>query len=240
MAAGMDDAPRRPEMEAVPAPVLPPRTLPSAGQPALSPPPPHEKLDSHEKMDQRVAELRAHYEPFLRDLTPADPEARPRRWLERFDFRFEQTEDRADVQRQYTDAGEWEMVDIPHYRGPVGPWAAYYRTTFTADAALRSRGRVWLRFKAVDYKCQVFVNGQYVGGHEGLFAPFGFDITDVLREGDAEQTLLVRVENDAKQQGSWGNRPWAGYGAAIPEFYQLDGDKVYAGTGQGWDSPSSW
>ena len=237
MAAGMDDVPRRPEMEAVPAPVLPPRMLPSDGEPGLQPPPAHEKLDSHEKMDRRVAELRAHYEPFLRDLTPADPEARPTRWLERFDFRFEMAEDLADVQRPYTDAGEWETVDIPHYRGPIGPWAAYYRTTFTADDVLRSRGRVWLRFKAVDYKCQVYVNGRYVGGHEGLFAPFGFDITDVLRDGEAEQTLLVRVENDAKQMGSWGCRPWAGYGTAIPEYYQLDGDKVYAGTGQGWDSP---
>lgn len=237
MAAGMDDAPRRPEMEAVPAPVLPPRELSTQGKPGLAPPPAHEKLDSHEKMNRRVAELREHYEPFLRDLTPSDPDARPTRWLERFDFRFEEDADKADVQRPYTDAGDWETVDIPHYRGPVGPWAAYYRTTFTADDALRSRGRVWLRFKAVDYKCQVFVNGRYVGGHEGLFAPFGFDITDVLRDGEAEQTLLVRVENDAKQQGSFGNRPWEGYGAAIPEYYQLDGDKVYAGTGQGWDSP---
>jgi len=240
MAAGMDDAPRRPEMEAVPAPALPPRELSTQGKPGLAPPPAHEKLDSHEKMNRRVAELRAHYEPFLRDLTPSDPDARPTRWLKRFDFRFEEDADKADVQRPYTDAGEWETVDIPHYRGPVGPWAAYYRTTFTADDALRSRGRVWLRFKAVDYKCQVFVNGRYVGGHEGLFAPFGFDVTDVLRDGEAEQTLLVRVENDAKQQGSFGNRPWEGYGAAIPEYYQLDGDKVYAGTGQGWDAPGGW
>lgn len=56
----------------------------------------------------------------------------------------------------------------------------------------RSARRVRLRFEGVDYFASVWVNGQIVGQHEGHFAPFEFDVTDLVRR-DAENTLLVRV-----------------------------------------------
>ncbi len=233
------DRESRPDMEAVPAPDLPDRPLPTDNNPNLQKPSPHDKLDSPEKLRARVRELRQHYQPFLQDHTPEIAHPRPRRSLDRFAFRFEEPEDRADAHRPCTDAGDWEMVDIPHYRGPVGPWAAYYKTRFTVNEELMSRGRIWLRFRAVDYICQVSVNGHHVGEHEGLFAPFGFDITDHIRVGE-ENVLLVRVENDSTQKGLAGNRPWNGYGTETPEEYTLDGDKVYGATGQGWDNPRGW
>ncbi|PKO23996.1 MAG: hypothetical protein CVU38_01315 [Chloroflexi bacterium HGW-Chloroflexi-1] len=113
---------------------------------------------------------------------------------------------------------------IPHYRGPVGRWAAYYRVAFTAGEALFASGRVFLVLRGVDYRCQVFLNRVCVGSHEGFFAPFEFDVTDVIQRG--ENLLLVRVENDYPTigSGSWSE----------PDF---DGDKLYAATGPGWDEP---
>lgn len=238
MAAGMDGGDTRPDMEPVPAPKLPPRRLPIAGRDDINTPPPCDKLDSAEKLRQRVTELRNHYEPFLRDLTPPNPEVRPTADLKQFAFRMEEAEDRADAQRPFTDAGSWDEVTIPHFRGPSSPWVGYYRTTFEATEELLSRGRLWLRFKGVDYRCRVFVNGHCLGEHEGLFAPFGFDITDVVHRGEANQ-LLVRVENDAPQKGLSSARPWKGYGHPKDPWgpYGLRGDKLYGGTGQGWDSP---
>lgn len=55
--------------------------------------------------------------------------------------------------------------------------------------------RLVLRFGAVDYRAQVWVNGRQVGAHEGGHTPFAVDITDaVIPEGDND--VVVRVEDD--------------------------------------------
>ncbi|MEN1678826.1 MAG: sugar-binding domain-containing protein [Planctomycetota bacterium] len=54
-----------------------------------------------------------------------------------------------------------------------------------------------LNFEAVDYRCQAFVNGQFVGEHQGGNTPFSFDVTSALGEGKNE--LIVRVEDDTEK-----------------------------------------
>ena len=51
-----------------------------------------------------------------------------------------------------------------------------------------------MRFWAVDYLAEVFVNGKPVGGHEGGEAPFVLDVTDAVVPG-GENLLAVRVLN---------------------------------------------
>ena len=41
-------------------------------------------------------------------------------------------------------------------------------------------GRVFLHFGAVDYQCQLFVNGETVGDHRGGYVSFKFEITQVI------------------------------------------------------------
>ncbi|MEM1224641.1 MAG: sulfatase-like hydrolase/transferase [Planctomycetota bacterium] len=50
-----------------------------------------------------------------------------------------------------------------------------------------------LHFEAVDYRCQVYVNGVLVGEHTGGNTPFSFDVTDAATVGLNE--LIVRVED---------------------------------------------
>ena len=50
-----------------------------------------------------------------------------------------------------------------------------------------------LHFGAVDYRAQVWVNGQSVGGHEGGNVPFRFDITPAMKTG--ANSVTVRVED---------------------------------------------
>jgi beta-galactosidase/beta-glucuronidase len=50
-----------------------------------------------------------------------------------------------------------------------------------------------LNFEAVDYRCQVWVNGIEVGSHTGGNNPFTFDITDAARSGENE--MVVRVDD---------------------------------------------
>jgi len=51
--------------------------------------PARDKLDSPEKFDRRLGELRERYSPFLRNLAPPLPYSRRQFPLQEFEFRFE-------------------------------------------------------------------------------------------------------------------------------------------------------
>jgi len=51
-----------------------------------------------------------------------------------------------------------------------------------------------LRFDGVDYACQVYLNGERLGRHEGMFIPFEHDVTGRLRF-ERPNTLVVVVEH---------------------------------------------
>ena len=90
----------------------------------------------------------------------------------------------------------WGDITVPacwhtegyHYNNGV----AWYRTRFnyTAD---NHNNVIRLHFKGVDYFADAWLNGYYLGSHEGFFQHFTFDATKWLREG--ENLLVVKVEN---------------------------------------------
>ena len=77
----------------------------------------------------------------------------------------------------------------------------WYRKRFTLDSRFDNK-RCILHFGAVDWQCEVFVNGVSVGTHTGGYCPFSFDITDELVDGENE--LVVKVY-DPTDKG-WQNR----------------------------------
>ncbi|MBU3665442.1 MAG: hypothetical protein FGM15_06140 [Chthoniobacterales bacterium] len=84
----------------------------------------------------------------------------------------------------------WVIQDIfPGYHG-----VAWYWREFDAPANPHRGGRSLIRFEAVDYLAEVWVNGRKVGSHEGGETPFQLDVTDALRPG-AKNLLAVRVLN---------------------------------------------
>jgi beta-mannosidase len=95
---------------------------------------------------------------------------------------------------------KWRKVVVPENFGfdeelsrqfaPV-----WYRRTFADPrhgGLPESPRRVRLRFAAVDYLADVWLNGEHLGHHEGYFAPFGFDVTDRLSK---DNTLVVAVQD---------------------------------------------
>lgn len=204
-------------------PVLPPIELEAAqNDPSVDFPPRH-TMASREEFRAALAELRQQYEPFLADYTPPMPATRVRVELDTFQFRMEEPEDLRDIGRVWRGEGHWEDVRLPDYRGPVGWWAGYYRKELNISSELWKQEAIVLRFGAVDYKCQVYLNGRMVATHEGFFAPFQVNVTPYLRQ-DGQNVLMVRIENESIMLGLGS---WKGT--------KVDGDKIYAATGPGWD-----
>jgi hypothetical protein len=69
----------------------------------------------------------------------------------------------------------------------------WYRRSFTVPANWAGQ-RVLLHFGAVDYICEVFVNGASVGEHQGGYDPFTIDITSALT-GNSVQDIALRVSD---------------------------------------------
>ena len=68
----------------------------------------------------------------------------------------------------------------------------FYEKTFTLPEGFR-KGRVLLHFGAVDQVADVYLNGCFIGRHEGGYTHFSYDVTAALQEG--ENHLKVRVED---------------------------------------------
>jgi len=73
----------------------------------------------------------------------------------------------------------------------------WYRATFAAPASLgdpgsSAKGKVWLNFKGINRKADIYMNGVRVGGLNGFMQRGHFDVTDLLsREGVNVLAVLV-------------------------------------------------
>ncbi len=71
---------------------------------------------------------------------------------------------------------------------------AWYRRSVEWSPSLVD-GRMFLRFGAVDYSCDVWVNGTHVGSHTGGYGTFELDVT-VNWLANTENLIVVRVEDN--------------------------------------------
>ncbi len=101
----------------------------------------------------------------------------------------------------FDDSG-WTNLNLPHtwnnldgqdggnnyYRG-IG----WYRTHYTVDASDTNRC-FFLKFDGANIVSDVYVNGNFVGEHQGGFAAFVFDVTPYLNVG-GDNVIAVKVNN---------------------------------------------
>ncbi len=69
--------------------------------------------------------------------------------------------------------------------------ALWYKNTFNLKRP-SGADQLILHFGAVDWQCDVYVNGTKVGSHQGGFDPFSFNITKFLKKG-SRQDIALRV-----------------------------------------------
>ncbi len=132
-------------------------------------------------------------------------------------------EDEGWAEPGFDDSG-WTAVTVPHTWGVTQDYAEYdgmawYRRNFTLPAEAQA-AHLRLRFDAVFYLARVWVNGAYLGQHEGGYTPFEFDVSEIARPG-AENVIAVRADNmrapdriPASLGASW-SFDWWNYGGIV-------------------------
>lgn len=85
----------------------------------------------------------------------------------------------------------------------------WYKKEIKVDRTL-AKDKVLLHFGAVDWQTEVYVNGNKVGGHEGGYDPFTFDITPYIKPGK-KQEIVVGVwdptDDGPQPNGKQVNKP---------------------------------
>ncbi|MGA3260359.1 MAG: discoidin domain-containing protein [Bryobacteraceae bacterium] len=105
----------------------------------------------------------------------------------------------------------------------------WYRDEFVAPAAL-GRRRVWLNFDGINWKADVYLNGEKLGRIEGAFMRGRFDVTGKLRPGQAN-ALAVRIEKN-RTPGSTKEKTVLGFGS---NGGALGADNPTFHSSVGWD-----
>jgi hypothetical protein len=184
-----------------------------------------EKMNDQAALEAELQRMRNQFKPFLVHQAPEVKNYRTRQELTEFKWRVETDTDQTDFTTVLSGDGEWETVSVPHFGRPLGNKTTYYRQTFDIDSVTDEQS-LFVHFNGVDYIANVFVNGYFVGTHEGLFAPFEFEIENYIHSGT--NTLVVQVKNDFIHKRNELEAGGTMYG----------GDKIYAATGPGFDDPA--
>lgn len=89
---------------------------------------------------------------------------------------------------------EWQAVQVPLMETMIAnkPYL-WYRRDIEVPKEWAGR-RLFVRFEAVRFVSEVYVDGKKVGGHYGGWEPFEVDVSGVCRPGQKHQ-LVVRVQD---------------------------------------------
>lgn len=181
------------------------------------------EMNTRQELYQQLDKAKKMFLPFMENMAPELEGNRKRIDLDEFKWRVESLDDKENFIAVLQGKGEWETVSVPHFDAPYGRAVTYYHKKINIPENLLKSKALFIHFKGVDYKADVFLNGAYIGSHEGFFAPFEFNISKYVKAG--ENQLLVKVENDYTTTGF--------VAAGKPRVF---GDKIYAVTGVGYDN----
>ena len=96
------------------------------------------------------------------------------------------------------DRRHWAKVPVPGVWNKYGErydlyeGVGWFAREFSLPA-LPSGATCWLRLGGVNYLCEVYVNGQLAGTHEGGYTEFSLEVSSLVQEG--RNVVAVRVDN---------------------------------------------
>lgn len=111
------------------------------------------------------------------------------------------------------DEQSWQPIPVPGCWESSGifkddPRPFWYRKTISIPLAFSGK-RIWFQFSGVSYACQVWVNGQAVAEHIGMWDAFNVEITRFV-QADQPAELLLRLEKPASLTSGPDSRPVPG------------------------------
>ena len=116
---------------------------------------------------------------------------------------------------------DWNTKDekLFFYEGTV-----WFKKSF--DYTPKQGKKAILYFGAVNYEAIVYINGEFLGKHEGGFTPFNYDVTNLIKKGD--NFVIVKVDNKRRAE----NVPtlifdWWNYGGITRDVYIVETDEIY-------------
>lgn len=115
------------------------------------------------------------------------------------------------------------------FEGTVG----WYRKDFRLPASRTAATDTWVvRFEAVNFRAQIWLNGRRIGEHIGGYTPFELTLPNVNRRG--VNRLVVRVDNRRALPPGVVSQPipptgWWNYGGLQREVYLRRVDRVDVG-----------
>ncbi len=122
------------------------------------------------------------------------------------------------------DASGWQSMSVPGTFNPPPDkttTGGFYRLDFFVANEWSSRYAM-LKFGAVRYIADVWLNDRYLGYHEGGDTPFALDATDALLPG-VYNNLVVRVDNPVWGTRDdivpWGLADWWNYGGIVGDVW---------------------
>lgn len=111
------------------------------------------------------------------------------------------------------DDSEWDILPVPGHWGMLNDYANYnglgwYRKAFTLPKNWLNgeNEKAYLKFGGVYHVAKVYLNGQFIGRHQGGFTPFEFDVTEQLN-GNGENLVALEVDNNFMVSATWN---WGG------------------------------
>ncbi|MEM6964656.1 MAG: sugar-binding domain-containing protein [Bacteroidota bacterium] len=120
----------------------------------------------------------------------------------------------------YTDLWRAGRIDDPHFGRnslkakwvPENEW--WYKRQFDVPKEMIGK-RIQLVFAGVDFGCDVWLNGELLGTHEGMFSKFKFDVSKIIRFENLRfgtNVLMVRLHPAPRRYSQVAGRKPAWHG----------------------------
>lgn len=142
------------------------------------------------------------------------------------------------------DDSKWKSITLPHafneddaFRVAIDlhtTGIVWYRKHFKLPKEYAGQ-KVFLEFEGIKQAGDFYLNGKFIGKHENGVMAFGFDITDQMKYGSAENVLSVRIDNswDYREVATnstfqWSNKNFnANYGGIPKNVFLHTAGKLY-------------
>lgn len=134
------------------------------------------------------------------------------------------------------DHSEWLEIAIPHTWNVMEEFyeyegLAWYRCSFSLPESVPGAS-IRLKFEGVFYYARLWLNGDFIGEHEGGYTPFEFDVSGSINP-NTQNVLAVQVDNlrtmdriPARLGPDW-SFDWWNYGGIVREVSLEISSNVY-------------